>query len=1229
MADAQLYEQMLLALHVSHSPQSSPGDRTAAYAFCETFKRRPDCALYAMALYRNPGTLDRTERARRQHFALHVLEHHVLTQWDALSLAKQKEVRVELVELLLGAPLPLAVAGSADVDDPVYVREKKVALLAEIVKRQFPQRWPALLHELLAKWQSGASARVELMLLLLRSLAEDCVSSSFNTSIPPTRRNEILQGLHAGLPELLPRVYHELVQQYTVYKSLTATDEQRKTSQRLIHAVLGLLREFLEWIPLDRPVEPSTNFIFVAVMLLEDLEFRLASAECLEVYMTRTFGRENRAVMLQSIGQIIEKVETLDLTTLEPEVEANLRFHKKVNDVLVAWGTCQLEVLLLVEDGRGEPEMALLRLILKNLCKLFAHPSLILTETQILLWLTVLKNRTILKQGEALLADILEQLRQVSFDKYFKLGSPERESPGSYVIACVCSREEFDDHDEYIAFYGNFRGRLYALIRVLVQLDPTVALRSLHDRLAIVLTQYATGTDHLDVDRGYCTDLSTTYLYHEGISSLIDCIVKQLPPNAMQNPANYQILQRILQSILSFDTPDPLLKYRQLLVLASFAKYYVLDGSMLTVVFEKLFANIDFVMSGEDVHGKMSSGTMNVRRRALSSLVTICQAIPAHILPVLPVLCTKARELFAAGRVTDTEGVMLYEMLVLVSNSMENRDERVQFVQQIVQDPLTQWTSAEMTDLVSSPQSIGTAIEAATNDDKTKKQLRMIIKTLTTLYGIAKRSGAMSLPRTAEGAGAFDGAWPHLLPNLLALVRSLHGLQEPVVKEVVLKTTTACWLLSVSLDEVAQLLGGKIHLEDEMIMKLPAASRWSKWHKNARDISYHLMGVAVAQHSFYQNPQAASALQSSMLSNLDLMEHRHLKGALAYVYLPFLKNCPRELYPSLLNSVLAALFDHFAQRAALIFQHPANGPWNALIIGIDSAKQEIAQEKMVMELTREFVDFVEYAIDPKTVVGTDTDNPKHITSPEDALLRDYILTQSPSLPFSIGAILIQVICWKDTLSCRKAVALGDKLVNALHADAKYHALLGRGIFSAALQGILTEHVGHVKEDGLKWEIINLVRNIYCRLALGLTPVEECKGIDPCNQPLRPASSLCAAPREILLSLPDVEPAQVDALDALMREKHSTKTQKNAFKELLEMPILAFRRDQALAAGSTSPLAGVPGTSNESVKRILDLPEKLVIPSKDVKAHAKWQRAQNTNLDTHSLFGAQWSGDSTL
>lgn len=136
-------------------------------------------------------------------------------------------MRAELVALLLRAED----AGGTDSIEPVFVREKKVALLAQMAKRQFPQRWPKLLPELLQVWQAGSAAQIELVLMILRSLAEDCVSSSFNTSIPPARRKDILQGLNVCLPQLFPVVYQELEKQYAVFKS-PRRQPQRGTSAR-------------------------------------------------------------------------------------------------------------------------------------------------------------------------------------------------------------------------------------------------------------------------------------------------------------------------------------------------------------------------------------------------------------------------------------------------------------------------------------------------------------------------------------------------------------------------------------------------------------------------------------------------------------------------------------------------------------------------------------------------------------------------------------------------------------------------------------------------------------------------------------------------------------------------------------------------------------------------------------------------------------------------------------
>ncbi|GLE11656.1 hypothetical protein PINS_up024205, partial [Pythium insidiosum] len=115
--DPQLYHNVLLAIQVSHSHGAAPQERSAAYAFSEEFQEsrglrdnpRASQVDATGAVIATDATLAPMDVFTRQHFALHVLEHYVLTHWNP----------------------PAA-------DEPVFIKEKKVALLAQIAKRQFP-----------------------------------------------------------------------------------------------------------------------------------------------------------------------------------------------------------------------------------------------------------------------------------------------------------------------------------------------------------------------------------------------------------------------------------------------------------------------------------------------------------------------------------------------------------------------------------------------------------------------------------------------------------------------------------------------------------------------------------------------------------------------------------------------------------------------------------------------------------------------------------------------------------------------------------------------------------------------------------------------------------------------------------------------------------------------------------------------------------------------------------
>nr|CCA14349.1 exportin5like protein putative [Albugo laibachii Nc14] len=1298
--EEEVYQRLMIAIQVSHSNTASNNERKQAYEFCELFKGRPDSISYAFAIYKQSTAQCQSvttsdvlfELHVRRHFSLHLVESYLLIHWKSITLDEQIQLRSSLLQLIF--------TSQSTQSEPVFVREKQVLLLVELAKRQFPQHWDSLLSDLFHFCQVPSEAlgiqlsRIELILKCFRFLAEDCVRNCFSSSLPAARRKDILQGLNVCLPELVPLVYREVEMQYQRYKTRTELDQVEGVDvsqlERFIQAGLEMMKEFLEWIPVERAFVGECNWMWIELSLISEKPFRLLAMEGIQIYFSRTFGKENHMILNQMSAFVAEKLEqisfeiTRELVQDTTRLDEELLFLRKINDAVVTWCNSQLDCFISSTGDEDTPtrqtehiavrtlcasinEQSILQRMLECSCRLFCHPSYVIAEAQSAVWLSMFKNTVLLEQP--FMGPIVEKLRIASLEKYFRLGSPSRADPeqtlaccfgtiqnpslhapllSSLMITSLCSAEEFDSDETFSAFFGNFRGRLFSIVRQLISVDPQVLLSMLLDRVVLIYRHFPASADNQNA-QGFCTESSTAYLYHEGVSCLVDCVLKQLPTTVFDDKACQRVQQQLLQVVLIFKSNDPLLKYRQLLMVGSFARCYGHESgtSFLTPVFELLFEGIQFTLPEDVALHRLNSDAISVRRRALSSLVTICQTIPSQILPVLPVLCTKVQELFASDQVLDSEAVLLYEVLVLVSNSIEDAQARMQFLRDMITELLSEWTSPTMTDLVNSPESLASTVEASTSDAANKKILKKVTKTLTSVYGILKRatvcSGSISNPsslqtRSESSTTNFDqinmknnpfarSVWPILLPNLLTLTQSLHALRTPSIAQSLCNTTVARFLLYMSLDEVAQLLGGRNQLDDELIAPLPDTIRWSKWQKNVRDIVYHIIGLMFAHPTLYElavenSNQSVQAIlyyfASGVSCHLDVMEHRHLKISIAYVYIPFLRMCPAALYCSLLEPVLTNVLTHLSARLQRCFIEDvvANGyrteaPWMSFIVGVDAAKAAVAHDKILMDLVRQVTELLERAIDPKVVVGAVPNQQKHVLRHQDSLLHDYTLYESKTLPGLFGQILIEIMCWKDTQSCRKAVGLADKMVTCLHERQEYHFLLGDSIFKAALKSLFLDNAA-VKEDGLKWELINLIRNCYCRLVLGLNPVHECKGIDPAHQPTKPANELCLSPRGILASLPEIQSSDLDALDTFLREKHSIKTQKIAFKEILEAPMHIVRQNASSLTSTTRT-------------KIDDLPVKLILFSKQNEATQRQVAQDRVDWNTSSLFGNDESG----
>ncbi|KAH8086736.1 exportin-5 [Aureococcus anophagefferens] len=81
--------------------------------------------------------------------------------------------------------------------------ERKAAVLAAVALREFPQRWPGFVGDVLA--DGGGDASLELGLGALAEVAEDCIDADYNGRLPAKRRADVLKALNARAAVVAPR----------------------------------------------------------------------------------------------------------------------------------------------------------------------------------------------------------------------------------------------------------------------------------------------------------------------------------------------------------------------------------------------------------------------------------------------------------------------------------------------------------------------------------------------------------------------------------------------------------------------------------------------------------------------------------------------------------------------------------------------------------------------------------------------------------------------------------------------------------------------------------------------------------------------------------------------------------------------------------------------------------------------------------------------------------------
>lgn len=219
--------------------------------------------------------------------------------------------------------------------------------------------------------------------------------------------------------------------------------------------------------------------------------------------------------------------------------------------------------------------------------------------------------------------------------------------------------------------------------------------------------------------------------------------------------------------------------------------------------------------------------------------------------------------------------------------------------------------------------------------------------------------------------------------------------------------------------------------------------------------------------------------------------------------------------------------------------------------------------------------------------------------------------------------VIQCLSYPDAYTCRRITRICHRILETAAWHPRYTEILGQRMMSAAVQNLVTEPKWMV---GIEWDMINVVRDIYCRLTLGqvVQPGGQGAGLQQvivsqnpltyeqaksADRPLQGGGILTTPsdiPRQVLLSLPGIDVRMIQQLDEDLQRKRSAKDQKDFIRDLLRVAADQWSESHPTgdSSGALDRAAGAESLLHRGKADVEDIPEKLVTHSMLKKKNKK-------------------------